>query len=285
MVLESIVSPFKAENKPYFLILIGAVYAAVGMLIGIKFFPKYASVVSVSFTAIASMPLIYNTIKYEEEKDYHELQEKILIKEHSKAAIAYLSLFIGFVLMLTILYVIMPEQQVADGFRAQIETYNNINKASATGAVTGGAYFKNVVFNNLRVLILCILFSFVYGAGAIFILSWNASVIALAAGNLIVTRAANIAEGFGLSSLAQHLAIGSHAIILRYGLHGTIEILSYIVAGLAGGIISVAVIRHHYTSKHFEHIVLDSAELILVSLILLIIGAGVETWITPVFYV
>ena len=42
-----------------------------------------------------------------------------------------------------------------------------------------------IFLNNIRVLFLCIIFAFIYGAGAIFILTWNASIVGVAIGNLI----------------------------------------------------------------------------------------------------
>ena len=45
---------------------------------------------------------------------------------------------------------------------------------------------SEIFINNMGVLFLCIIFSFLYGAGAIFILTWNASVIAAAIGSFIV---------------------------------------------------------------------------------------------------
>ena len=55
-------------------------------------------------------------------------------------------------------------------------------------------------------------------------------------------------------------------------------------AGLAGGIISIAVIRHDYGTKEFERIVLDASDLILISLAVLAVAAVVEVYVTPLFF-
>jgi len=69
--------------------------------------------------------------------------------------------------------------------------------------------------------------------------------------------------------------------ILRYAIHGVPEILAYIIAGLAGGIISVAVIRHDFGTKNFERIILDASDLILIAVFVLFIAAGLEVYVTP----
>jgi uncharacterized membrane protein SpoIIM required for sporulation len=67
-------------------------------------------------------------------------------------------------------------------------------------------------------------------------------------------------------------------------IHGIPEIMAYFYGGLAGGIISVAVIRHHYTSKKFLTIVEDSADLVMLSIFLLVVGALLEVYITPILF-
>ena len=84
-------------------------------------------------------------------------------------------------------------------------------------------------------------FSLLFGAGAIFILVWNASVIAAAIGI------------FAQGSLSQ-LPVA----ILRYMVHGVPEIAAYFIGALGGGIISVAVIRKDLRGEGMWKILQDS---------------------------
>ena len=73
--------------------------------------------------------------------------------------------------------------------------------------------------------------------------------------------------------------------MLKYSLHGLLEILAYFVGGLAGGIISVAVIRHNFGTRKFERILWDASDLIIISVVVLVVAAILEVWVTPmVFY-
>ena len=116
-----------------------------------------------------------------------------------------------------------------------------------------------------------------------FILTWNASVISVAIGNFIRSHLSNIANTVGFVSIGSYFQIFSLG-ILRYMTHGIFEILAYFTAGLAGGIISVAVIRHDFRTKKFEHIVLDSADLLIISIFILVLAAFIEVFVTPYLF-
>jgi uncharacterized membrane protein SpoIIM required for sporulation len=153
-----------------------------------------------------------------------------------------------------------------------------------TGEVSGRfAHFLRIFSNNLKVLLFCILFSFLYGSGAIFVLTWNATVIGVAIGNYIRSNLAAAAQSAGLTKVAEYFAVINIG-LLQYTIHGIPEILSYFVAGLAGGIISIAVIRHDFKGRKFEHIVLDAADLVLLSLALVFIAGILEVWVTPFIF-
>jgi len=142
---------------------------------------------------------------------------------------------------------------------------------------------SKIFLNKIKVLIFCILFSFLYGSGGIFILMWNASVIGVALGNFFRSRLAEAVSAVGFSQVASYFYITSLS-ILRYAIHGIPEIVAYIVAGLAGGIISVAVIRHDFGTKNFEKILLDASDLILIAIFVLFAAALLEVYVTPLFF-
>jgi uncharacterized membrane protein SpoIIM required for sporulation len=72
--------------------------------------------------------------------------------------------------------------------------------------------------------------------------------------------------------------------ITRYFIHGLPEMVAYMIAGLAGGIISVAVINHHFRTQEFDKIMRDASYLILISLGVLVVAGVVEAWITPALF-
>ena len=226
--LETLINPKKAERKPWEMIFIGFLYATVSVLIADFLFLKnpvfegYISILIVCFTVMFSIPFFFYIIKIEEEKDIKIKSEKRLIKEHGKAINALLFLFLGYVVAFSLLYVLMPVTTTEANFKIQVETYCHINarynfddciKESLSGDFTGMAVTQRnvpgiregmsrvamILSNNFYVLLFSLLFSFLFGAGAIFILAWNGSVIAAAIGIFARQNIVNLPLGFAYS--------------------------------------------------------------------------------------
>jgi len=291
MVLESILNPEKAESKPSLMIFLGFLYTSLAMLLSYAIFRNYSSLFTIFLATIASVPIIYRLIKMEEQKDLTDMSEKILLKEHSKALSSFMYLFLGAMLCFVLWYVVLPSGTVSVLFESQTSTIASINgKTTAFGmndttgnAVSSFAIFTRIFFNNIKVLLFCILFSFLYGAGALFILIWNASVVGTAIGNFIRTNIATLASQIGGATLGGYFSVVSIG-LFKYFIHGVPEILAYFVAALAGGIISIAVINHDFATRKFEHILLDSADLLMLSMFILFIAALLEVFVTPAIF-
>ena len=66
--------------------------------------------------------------------------------------------------------------------------------------------------------------------------------------------------------------------------HGFCEMLAYFIGGIADGIISVAVNKHDFESETFKNVLKDSLDLIILAILILIIAALIEVFITPMFF-
>lgn len=283
---EMLINPRKAERKPWELFFVGLFYAALSLIFVEGVFArdpvlsKYAGVLLITFTVMFSIPFIYYTIKLEEEKITPRRGTLALLREHKKAIVAFLWLFLGFVVAFSLGYIFFSSEH---SFRAQIETYCVINRPSnveacvaqyqprtgapppsPTGAATSTDRLTLIFTNNVYVLMFTLIFSLVFGAGVIFILAWNASVIAAAIG--IFTRSA---------------AACFHAGLLRYLIHGIPEVASYFIVALAGGMVSIAVIKHEAGTPKFWEVLQDSINLIILALIVLFLAALAEVYLTP----
>ena len=282
MVLESVLNPFTAAKRPWELLIAGIFYGSAALFLSIWIFEEYASLVMVFLTVMACIPLFYKTLRSEEAKDLLIKSESKLIKEHGKAIMLLVLLFIGLTIAFSFWYVVLPAETSSGVFKIQTQTISSLNQ-QVTGSMAKFNLLNRIFLNNIKVLIFCILFSFIYGSGAIFILSWNASVIGAAAGNFIRTHLAQYAGAVGFSKVAAYFYASSLS-VLRYSLHGIPEISAYFVAGLAGGILSVAIINRDFGTKSFERILLDSSDLILIAVFILFLAAMMEVFVTPLFF-
>jgi len=283
MVLETIINPITAEKKPWELFFIGIVYSSIAILLSFWIFHEYTSMVMVFLTTMACVPLLYNTIKLEEKKDIIVNEERTLLREHSKVISFLLFLFFGFAVSFAAWYAFLPADLAQNAFSVQTQTITNINSGATGMAFQNLGIFTKIFFNNIKVLIFCILFAFIYGAGAIFILTWNASVIGAAIGSFIKLGLAKGANLLGFAAVANYFHVVSLG-LLRYSLHGIPEIGAYFIGGLAGSIISIAVIRHDLGTKKYEKILLDSSDLIIIAVVVLFLAALLEVYVTPLLF-
>jgi uncharacterized membrane protein SpoIIM required for sporulation len=273
MVLEGLIKPITAEKRPFELFFLGIIFSSVAIVLSLFIFSPHSSLVSISLTTIVCIPVVYGVIKMEEAKTIEIQKESILVKEHGKALLFFMFLLLGFTISFALWYVFLPESQLSELFSVQAATISS-TKDGIAGGVTGNVVSASkevaeLFFHNFKVMLFCLLFAFFYGFGAIYILTWNASVIGAAIGDAIRS---NIGTGY-FSVISAGL--------MRYLTHGIPEIAAYFTAGLAGGIISIAVINHDFKSDRFRHIFVDSFDLIAVSIGLLIVAAMLEVFVSP----
>jgi len=282
MVLEALTNPLRAEARPWTSFIWGFAYATIATFLSLWIFAQYASLVMVFLASLAAVPLFYNTMRVEEEKDLNTDSEMARLNEHRKAFTFFMFLFLGMVAAFTLWYLVLPSPWVQSLFNIQAETITGLQQ-HVSGNVVRGGLFSRIFLNNLKVLAFCVLFSFIYGMGALFILTWNASVISVAMGNFIRAQLAAAAGSIGLGTLSSYLYIVTLSFV-RYFIHGIPEILAYFVGALAGGIISVAIAKHDFGTKRFEKVLLDAADLTLLAIGLLFIGAIIEVYVTPALF-
>lgn len=275
MVLELLVNPRKITGKPWEMFLIGFVYSAIAVLLSFWIFRDYVSIVMITLTTIAAVPFVHAVIRREERKEVEIKEEHKLLKEHGKAISMFLWLFLGFVASFCILYIFLSSGMIEKVFGAQMQTIVAVRSTPTGNYIADFSALSTIFFNNLKILFFCIAFSFFYGAGAIFILTWNASVMATAVGSFI---RANLLHTSGVMGYLQITSLG----LLQYMLHGIPEIAAYFVGGLASGIISFAIVRHDFRGGNFKHILRDALDLILVALFILFVAALIEVFITPI---
>ena len=284
MVLELLINPTKAERKPWELFFIGLVYASVAIMLSMYIFKQYVGIVMVFLTTLASVYLVQRLLRLEEAKDEPIRSELHIMKEHGKVLSVFLFLFFGFVVAFSLWHIFLPPSLSHQVFGIQEQTITCINSAGVEGCVSGvESSFMRIFLNNIKVLLFTLTFAFFYGAGAIFILAWNAAVVGTAVGIFVRNSVSTVAGNLGVNSIANYFGVYSVG-LLRYMTHGTFEILAYFMAALAGGIISIAIIRHDFRSKEFRKVLFDSVDLIALSLGMLFLAAIIEVFITPMLF-
>ena len=283
--LESLINPARLEKGPFKMLFVGLLYASLSILLVKWFFSgdavlyNYSGMIIVTFCVMFSIPFMYYIIRIEEEEDEEVSGFFGVWKAHSDAVYAFMWLFFGFLIAFSFWYIILQDQNL---FNAQIETYCMINSPGniedcvqrydfgstiSTGAATKEARFLSIISNNIYVMIFTLIFSLIFGAGAIFILAWNASVISTAVGVFTQYQVSEIPIG-----------------LARYMLHGFPEIAAYFVTALAGGIFGVDIIRNGFANLKSLKVVENVFILLSMAILLLVIAGVIEVYLTPVLF-
>jgi len=284
--LESMINPKRAEKGPWKMFFIGLLYASLSLILvhylfkGDSVLSKFSGLIVVLFCVMFSLPFMYFIIKQEESEDEEISGAWWVWKTHSDAIYAFLWLFLGFVIAFAFWNVILQDPKLLN---AQIETYCSINspgsiedciakysltsKTISSSASSSVSRFFSIIGNNFGVMILTLIFSLIFGAGAIFVLAWNASVISAAIG--IFTR-----------YTIHEIPLG----LLRYMIHGFPEIAAYFTTALAGGMFGVGVIRHGIADKKFMKVLTHVGILLGIALFILIVAAVIEVYFTPLLF-
>ena len=232
---------------------------------------------------IAALPIFYNTVKMEESKDMMMDSETSILREHNKAISFFMYMFIGITIACAVWYTFLPTSITNSLFDKQTGTIQAINHQVTGNVIYNVSIFWKIFFNNFKVMAFSILFSFVYGAGAIFILVWNATVIGAAIGNFIRSNISSYTSSFGLLEAGNYFHVVSLG-LLKYSIHGIPEIAAYFYGGLAGGILSVALIRKHFRSEKFLMVMKDFSEMTLIGVGFLIAAAFLEVYVTHILF-
>jgi len=298
VVLEDLIPIGQAERQPYFIFPVTFLYASVAIFLAQWIFPSQAAIVAVFLATLACMPMMIAVIGLEKEKEERErnyLSEVIFSVFGKKQSFKswnssekilpfFIFLFLGLAVAFSFWFVVLPKDTVTNLFYLQMNTIKEINLGFSGNTSAVGFFFTRILLNNLKVLAFCVLFSIIYGAGAIFILVWNASVIGAAIGDSIRNAITAYAKITGVATFAGYSSAISTG-MLRYFLHGVPEILAYFVGALAGGFISVAVVRHEWGSEKFENTTYNAMGLIVIAILILILAAMIEVTISPMISV
>ena len=268
MVFESLVLPSQAESKPVEMLIYGMLITSVSILVAYYIFPSQASLVFLFFVTLASVPTVAKILQDEEEVDENEERLNInFFKRYGRIVEIYGFLFLGIVFATSFWFTALPGTVSDTLFSNQINTIESIN--GNVGRATLGGSFDAIFQNNFRVAFIAFIASFFFGTGGLFIIAWNASVIGVFT-SLVAKQFSN--------TYMYPLFFGHIDALLSIAIHGIPEIAAYFIAAIAGGILSIGLIK----GKHDIRIIKDSFLMFGICTVILIGAAAIEAYITPI---
>jgi uncharacterized membrane protein SpoIIM required for sporulation len=280
MVLEYLVG--QEAKKPLELIATGFFYTSIAIFIAAILFFRSPSLVLVAFM---TLPLVYVMTARLRAKSAAEVRIKStqdLLRVNLDIVEMYTYVFLGMVLATAFWFAVLPGDLSSQLFSEQVYNLFSISQGVApapTGAgisemtlagAAGSSIYQLIAINNIKLVLLMTVMSFVFAAGALFILSWNASVVGVAIGMLIKRIQAQGAD------LATALAKGLPVGFAFYTLHLIPEIVAYFVAAIAGALISSAMMRYQPFSPKSNKLLMIAGVLVAIAIAVILFAAAVE---------
>ncbi len=274
MVLEHIFPEDWLEHKGRYAFLLGLGYSIVGILVASILFPGDPALVAVALTSMLLLPELYKIFSIEERQQ--RIEQKVsfgaLWRDDIEVVRIYVFLFLGILLVYSVGAIILPGFQANNLFREQLEI--RFGQGFAGNAIAGQAFstnlFLDLLSNNFLVLIACFVLALLAGDGAIFLITWNATVW----GTIFGITAKNAAL---FSSQSPYILFA--VIMLIVFPHMIIEGISYFLAAISGSVISKDVLLEEFASSRFFEVFLFNLYLLFFALVFLLLGALVESWV------
>jgi len=203
---------------------------------------------------------------FERELIRFDLNPKInVLVRHKELIFSYFSIFFSSILAVYISYLFFPQV-----FNEQVKAIYEIRRDVMLYGYSfkKDAFFSYILINNLRVLMLFFVFSIIFGAGSLYLLLWNSSIIGVFLGMKAEEYSGNLFMKYLVYPLISFIKILPH---------GILEFLGYFLASLSGAMLALSMLSKDKGS--LQQIISDSLLMFLFSIFFIVIGAFVEAFL------
>ena len=276
MVVEELFKEKWAEKRPFYSILLGIFFTIISFLTSYFLFretPNFIGISTMLFTVMLVIPTVNKLFDKEEKLEAKEKLSFFIKHEHIIDFFIYF--FIGGFIVLFIIAITSPnlvfsEQQLYNIQSTTVEQNRNLPPPPSLG--TDNSEMFRIFKNNFYVMVISFVLSLFYGAGALFLITLNASIFASALANIIRSNLPTI--GF----LSKYTFTLCNLGIMLF--HLIPEVTGYLLAAIAGGVLSHAFAREKIGSKNFKNVLKDSIVLLIAAIIFLVVAAFIENEIS-----
>ncbi|MEM0372424.1 MAG: stage II sporulation protein M [archaeon] len=300
--IESLINPERVEKKPWEAFIAGFLFtiAACVLTMQMSVTGSGTGFLVVSFITIAAAPFMVRLFDIEESK---RAEKKSLLGRHEEIIQVFAFFFVAVIFASSLFFVLTGDDASSLMFGDQTLDLCSKGlikdplcaKACETGALsgpvcsemqmTGNAIafnpdFMTILMNNLTVLALAVIFSLILGAGAVYLIAWNATVI-----GVLIAKVAETPSILGYADLGSPLMnyiIALPMTLLRILPHGIFEFGGYFFGAVAGGILSFSLMRMRWcdvTRMTLRRSFKDAVIYLAISVALIFIGAVIEVGI------
>ncbi len=260
------------EKRPYIIFFIGIIYVFIGFFTSKIFFPRIVSTATLFLVTLLLVPTIIKLLDLEESRERKDGTNNFF-RNHKDISEVYIFLFLGIFIGALLLAMFTPLENFESNFDYQLDFLENqeglsselVKTKTQTGIQPSLNAFLGLLENNLLVVLLLFALSLFYGAGAIFLIVLNASIFST----------------FAAFVMRELPTITNKAALLGiFSVHMVPELLGFLLAAIAGGVVSKAVMQERFLSGPFKNVMKDAFLLFIIAAAIIVISAFLETYVT-----
>ncbi|MBD3362016.1 hypothetical protein GF358_04475 [Candidatus Woesearchaeota archaeon] len=262
MVFEQLLDTNRIKQNPFFILLLTFFYVLIAYGIAYLFFSSSVSVVAVFTLTLLLVPSLHHIVSVEEKTERKE-GLKHFISNHRHFFKVFCFVFLGVILGLLAVSFFLPSEL----FSYQTDflfRHRGLSLMQEFGSGVFNPSFGDALglFTfNLEVALICLVLSVFYGAGAVFLIVLNATLFA----------------GFFLF-VVNNLSPKLPSLVLF--VHFIPEIAGFLLAAMAGSVLSVAIMREHWGSSYFKNVVQNSLLMFVAGLAFIFFAAVLEVFVS-----
>jgi uncharacterized membrane protein SpoIIM required for sporulation len=276
MVLEHVVPEAWLEKRSWTAFLLGGFYSVIGIVLARFLFAADPALPAVAFTSLFILPELYALFAIEEREQERDPRSgfRAFWQDNGDFFRVMLFLFLGILLVYSVAAMLLPAFSVNTLFREQLAMRSpgfgvaGLATENLAGNAAGQGLFVRLLTNNALVMLAVFVVALLAGDGAIFLLTWNASVWGTIFG-VTARNAAVFTNGDPLVYFAQ--------ILVTVLPHVLLEASAYILVAMAGGLLSRAILKDGLGSRRFLAVARDNATVLALGVGCLVLGVLVET--------
>ena len=267
MVFEEFLS--KIGKRRFYSFFLGLLYVFISYGTALLLFPQNVSITMLFLITLLLVPSAITLISAEEAKESKHGLKKFF-KDHVEVIEILFFLFKGVLVGYIILGFTVANYGDIFNYQNNFLESQGISKELVTEFLESGQpqvrNFLGILTNNISVSLIAFVLSFFYGIGAMFLIVLNASIFTA----LVVL----VVQQLGRTAQEVALLLGSFSIYIIP------EVVGFLLAAIAGGVISKAIIKEKIGSERFRNVVKDATILLIGSLLIILLAAFLEVFVT-----
>ena len=298
MVVERLFKEQMLKQQPVFALGAGVFFTIVGFITSYLLFRPFVGLATILFTVILALPSLMRLFEMEETE---QTEGTSFLTRNESLIDFYLYFFIGTFLTFFILALInssfvfsldeLNQMSVPRGYAT--ESFGNA--PPPPGQSSGEIY--SIFMNNFYVMVISFALSLFYGAGSLFLITFNGSIFASTLAKVIRMKIPKDPSWYTytFSVLGSVLHFSPQGFLFTYSFmacnmgimffHGIPEVLAYFFAAIAGGVLSESFIKEKFFSKGFFKIVQNALVMLLLAIFVLYIAAVIEIDISKQLFI